>query len=153
MSLKDIKARQGRRENRSEKGIRGISEGDLFTFLNLKWNLFEAVKIIEHSPREPQNFNVKDWSQFIGERPDQTKTTINIGIVYINWDYVTTLTEEDIKEPGIAATFRFPPGDTKLRGLLIDGWHRLAKSFELGKEFFPVYVLAEEENNRVMTIL
>ena len=101
--------------------------GEQFVYAGKHYDLAKAKDMIKAAPRP------------VEMRPLSTFKAMYYEAVKIDWDKAE---RTDVAIPLIAAT-----EGGKL--ILIDGWHRYAKSLRLRAAEVPVVVLTEDETNKV----
>lgn len=108
---------------------------EFFTFLFKTWDVAAAKAIIREEPRVVECIDVSDLAKFIG-------TSTRVGVL-ISRERVENDDRIDLMVPLVAVVT--PKGN----GLVIDGWHRVAKAVALGVSTLPVVWLNAGESARV----
>ena len=99
------------------------------------WNASAGMRLVERTPRPPCAFYPSDHGLTIEHLRKQ----------YTGLDESYALTT-DLREPILFVPF---PGGTSI---LIDGWHRLAKTVLIGIPFLLCYELTEAERDEILVM-
>ena len=99
------------------------------------WNASAGMRLIEQAPRPPCAFHPSEHGLTIEHLHKQ----------YTGLDESYALTT-DLRQPILFVPF---PGGTSV---LIDGWHRLAKTILIGAPFLLCYELTEKERDEILVM-
>lgn len=134
--------REWSEENRATLGetLRLFLLNETFSYTDIDgtayvWNVTEALRIIEESPRETMLF-----------APVEQGVTI----AHI-WERYPDINEERAKTADLTRPLLFIPFQEN--HLLIDGWHRLFRAVSENVEALPCYALSPEEADSVLAVL
>ena len=111
---------------------------EFYNFLWGRWNVMQAKEILIAKPREVVEYDLTQLEGYV-KRPKKDGQ-FSAGHV-IDWDKIDTGTVDTLF-PLIGATLNEGPW-------IIDGWHRMAKGFEMGQSIFPVALLDKEESDLI----
>jgi hypothetical protein len=129
---------------------------EVFKFLGRKWDIGKALQVLKDSPRETIPFPAHRWWGWLIDPEDPKKDTrkgieakaASLCAITVDWNHVKQVTGERMEDPVILGSFKAKQDGTKY-GIVLDGWHRIAKSKREGIQNLRAYVLTEEETARV----
>ena len=115
---------------------------EFFTFFASRFDVTKAKEIIRDNPRKIMQMGLSGVAKMV-TRPKEG--SINL-MMRIDWEKIDAAEPTyDLNFPVIVAMISDDEG-----GMLpIDGWHRIAKAVEEGREWLPAVVLTEEETKRI----
>jgi len=117
-------------------------KGEVFHFLHTAWDVDLADEILLDAPREPEMVNVAEPQKMVNAPGE--KGIIIFGIRTSD----KKAREADVSYPIYIAEWK--PGRGKESAfLVIDGWHRVAKSKQLGLKELPAFVFTLKESRKI----
>jgi len=106
---------------------------ETYTFLATRWDVGKALEMIEAG-------------DILAEGPLDISGPVQLlGLHHVDKEYAEKLTEEDLERHVIIAKQKTTEGEPEDFLMLIDGWHRVWKAHELGRETLPAYMLDGEK--------
>lgn len=110
-----------------------------FYFLASIWDVSRAKRLIVRKPRKVENIDCTLLQSWVA-RPSQDQ--ISCGVT-INWNAIDNGSDFDLDFPLILVTLDHD------ETFVIDGWHRIAKGFVVGRTTLPGVVLDKAETTKV----
>jgi hypothetical protein len=105
---------------------------EVYTFLATRWDVGKAHEMIEAG-------------DILREGPlDLSGPVSLLGLHHVDKEYADKLTETDLERPVVLAV-QDAPDDSGPFTMLIDGWHRVWKAHELGRDTLPAVMLDGEQ--------
>ena len=129
-----------------------LLEGEVFRFMDLKFDIDEAYKLIKAGQVKAV---LKDWNieQYAKEvlaldrnHPDRIPKSI---FIRINAEHVQELPDDRVEEPGIVAVARL--NGTPFT-FVIDGNHRLVKRYLSGLNTMRMYVIDDPKESEKFAV-
>ena len=106
---------------------------ETYQFLATEWDVGKALEMVEAGDI---------LGKGILPMSDACKL---LGLHHVNEKYASRLTEEDLERPVILAKQFTVEDEPEAFTMLIDGWHRVWKAKELGKEEIPAVMVDGEK--------
>lgn len=126
-----------------------VNEGQRFESILGRFDVDTALVIIKKKGLKPQMVDIAQYAEkTLGldrNRPEHKPQSF---MAYIDYEYLKGIPEDRLATAGIIATVKTP--DKKSWSIVMDGNHRLAKNYMMGKDKMLMYVLDAKNTKAVM---